>query len=71
LGWAVDLNEATAESGLRKTREAALTAVVLTIDRWLAPTQRIDASPAGDAEPGVSPEAIRRLVELGLKAKSK
>ena len=68
---AIGSDHGLAESGRRKTREAALTAVVLTIDRWLAPTQRIDASPAGDAEPGVSPEAIRRLVELGLKAKSK
>ena len=51
--WTVDLNEATAESGRRKTREAALTAVVLTIDRWLARTQRIDASPAENAEHGV------------------
>ena len=53
--WTVDLNEATAESGQRKTREAALTAVVLTIDRWLARPQRINASPARDAEAGGPP----------------
>jgi hypothetical protein len=33
--WMVDLDERTTESGLRKTREAAVTAVVMTIDRWL------------------------------------
>jgi hypothetical protein len=34
--WTVNLIDGTAESGLRKTREGALTAVVLTIDRWIA-----------------------------------
>jgi hypothetical protein len=34
--WTVDLIDGTAESGLRKTRDGALTAVVLTIDRWIA-----------------------------------
>jgi hypothetical protein len=34
--WTVDLDERTTESGRRKTREAALTAVVQTVDRWLA-----------------------------------
>ena len=34
--WMVDLDEKTAEAGQRKTREAALIAVELTIDRWLA-----------------------------------
>jgi hypothetical protein len=53
--WTVDLNEATAESGQRKTREAALTAVVLTIDRWFARPNRINASPVGDAEAGGPP----------------
>ena len=33
--WTVNLINET-ESGLRNTREGALTAVVLTIDRWLA-----------------------------------
>jgi hypothetical protein len=32
--WTVNLIDGTAGSGLRKTREGALTAVVLTIDRW-------------------------------------
>jgi len=41
--WTVDLVDGTAESGLRKTREGALTAVVLTIDRWIA--RRRDANP--------------------------
>jgi hypothetical protein len=48
--WAVNLDEATFESGQRKTREAALTAVVLTIDRWLARRRRIETHPHGDAE---------------------
>ena len=34
--WTVELDEKTAEAGQRKTRDAALTAVELTIDRWLA-----------------------------------
>ena len=34
--WTVNLIDGTTESGLRKTREGALTAVVLTIDRWFA-----------------------------------
>jgi hypothetical protein len=34
--WTVNLIDGTVESGLRKTREGALTAVVLTIDRWIA-----------------------------------
>jgi hypothetical protein len=34
--WTVNLIDGTAESGLRKTRAGALTAVVLTIDRWIA-----------------------------------
>jgi hypothetical protein len=34
--WTVNLIDGTAESGLRKTQEGALTAVVLTIDRWIA-----------------------------------
>jgi hypothetical protein len=34
--WTVDLIDGTDESGQRKTREGAFTAVVLTIDRWLA-----------------------------------
>ena len=33
--WTVNLINET-ESGLRNTREGALTAVVLTIDRWFA-----------------------------------
>jgi hypothetical protein len=33
--WTVNLIDGTAESGLRKTQEGALTAVVLTIDRWI------------------------------------
>jgi hypothetical protein len=34
--WTVDLDERTTESGRQKDGEAALTAVILTIDRWLA-----------------------------------
>jgi hypothetical protein len=34
--WTVNLIDETAESGLRKSREGALTAVALTIDRWIA-----------------------------------
>jgi hypothetical protein len=34
--WTVDLDEKTAEAGQRKTHEAAVIAVELTIDRWLA-----------------------------------
>ncbi|WMT72686.1 hypothetical protein [Bradyrhizobium sp. Ash2021] len=37
--WTVDLDRDTAESGQRKTREAALTAVVMTIDRWMTRRQ--------------------------------
>jgi hypothetical protein len=33
--WTVHLDEGTTESGRKKTREGALTAVILTIDRWL------------------------------------
>ncbi len=32
--WTVNLMDGT-ESGVRKTREGAFTAVVLTIDRWI------------------------------------
>lgn len=31
--WTVDLDDRTTESGRQRTREAALTAVILTIDR--------------------------------------
>jgi hypothetical protein len=34
--WTVDLDDRTAESGRRETRQAALIVVMLTIDRWLA-----------------------------------
>jgi hypothetical protein len=34
--WTVNPIDGTAESGLRETREGALTAVILTIDRWIA-----------------------------------
>jgi hypothetical protein len=47
--WAVDLDEATSETGQRKTRDTALTAVVLTVDRWLARRRRIESHPHGDA----------------------
>jgi hypothetical protein len=40
--WTVNLDERTTESGQRKTQEAALTAVVMTIDRW--PTRKTKAS---------------------------
>jgi hypothetical protein len=38
--WTVDLNERFTESGRQKTREAALIAVILTIDRWRAGNRR-------------------------------
>jgi hypothetical protein len=47
--WSVSPNESTVQSGTRKTREAALTAVVLTIDRWKARTPKIEANQAPDA----------------------
>ena len=40
--WTVHPDSDTAESGQRKTREAALTAVVMTIDRWV--TRRLVAA---------------------------
>ena len=33
--WTVNLNEDTAESGQRDSSEAALAAVVMTVDRWM------------------------------------
>ena len=42
--WTVNVNESTVESGTRKTREAALSAVVLTIDRWKARAPKIRAN---------------------------
>jgi hypothetical protein len=33
--WTVNLNEQTVESGQRNSREAALAAVVMTVDRWM------------------------------------
>ena len=47
--WTVDLDEATSESGQRKTRESALSAVVLTVDRWLTRRRTIAAHPQGAA----------------------
>ena len=47
--WSVSPNESTVQSGTRKTHEAALTAVVLTIDRWKARTPKIEANKAPDA----------------------
>ena len=46
--WSVSPNESTVYSGTRKTREAALTAVVLTIDRWKARTSKIEANQPPD-----------------------
>ena len=34
--WTVDLDKRTSESGRQRTREAAVTAVIETIERWLA-----------------------------------
>jgi hypothetical protein len=48
--WSVSPNESTVQSGTRKTREAALTAVVLTIDRWKARTPKIEANQTPDGE---------------------
>jgi len=42
--WTVNVNESTVESGTRKTREAALSAVVLTIDRWKARAPKIQVN---------------------------
>jgi len=33
--WTVNLNEDTVESGQRNSSEAALAAVVMTVDRWM------------------------------------
>jgi hypothetical protein len=33
--WTVNLNEHTFESGQRNSRESALAAVVMTVDRWM------------------------------------
>jgi hypothetical protein len=33
--WTVNLDEHTVESGQRDSREAALAAVVITVDRWV------------------------------------
>ncbi|MGH6708550.1 MAG: hypothetical protein ACREEK_06220 [Bradyrhizobium sp.] len=45
--WTVNVNANTVEAGTRKTREAALAAVVLTIDRWKART-KIQVAAGGD-----------------------
>jgi len=50
--WTVDLDSATSESGQRKTRESALSAVVLTVDRFLTRKRAIAAQSQGDAEHG-------------------
>jgi hypothetical protein len=42
--WTVDLDEKSTESGRQKTREAALAAVMLTIDRWPARQQKTNRS---------------------------
>jgi hypothetical protein len=47
--WTVDLIDGTAESGLRKTREGAFTAVVLTIDRWIARRRDMNRVPVARA----------------------
>jgi hypothetical protein len=39
--WTVDLIDGTAESGRRQTREGALTAIVLTVDRWIRNTNPV------------------------------
>ena len=48
--WSVSPNESTVQSGTRKTHEAALTAVVLTIDRWKAGSPKIEANQVPDGE---------------------
>jgi len=48
--WSVSPNESTVQSGTRKTHEAALTAVVLTIDRWKARSPKIEANQVPDGE---------------------
>ena len=45
--WTVHLDERTTESGLKKTREGALTAVILIIDRWSRPQKKAKDSIAG------------------------
>ena len=44
--WTVDLDKRTSESGRQRTREAAVTAVTQTIERWLA-RKKTKASLAG------------------------
>ena len=44
--WTVDLDKRTSESGRQRTREAAVTAVIQTIERWLA-RKKTKASVAG------------------------
>ena len=44
--WSVSLSESTAQSGNAQNREAALTAVVSTIDRLKARAPKIEANPA-------------------------
>ena len=45
--WTVNVNESTVESGNGKTREAALAAVVLTVDRWKVRSRGIQANAMG------------------------
>jgi hypothetical protein len=52
--WTVNVNESTVESGTSKTRAAALSAVVLTIDRWKARAPKIQVKPVRSGEDNVS-----------------
>ena len=52
--WTVNVNENTVESGTRKTREAALSAVVLTIDRWKARAPKIQVKAVRGGDDNVS-----------------
>jgi len=52
--WTVNVNESTVESGTSKTREAALSAVVLTIDRWKARAPKIQAKAVRGGDDNVS-----------------
>jgi hypothetical protein len=51
--WKVNLNEHTVESGQRNSREAALSAVVMTVDRWVMRTAK-----SAKAQAGRSPDVV-------------
>jgi hypothetical protein len=65
--WTVNLIDGTTESGLRKTREGALTAVVLTIDRCIRNKSPVPvALPAQRARRGENSKIRSRAVGAGF-----